>query len=115
MKKGQRKGFKGIPYIGIPYIMALFLALLTSGCAIHPLIATLYTSVDFHRGDHNQTIGPKKGESCTSNILGLIATGDASAITAARKAGISKVTSIDYKMTNILGLYATFCVIVTGE
>ena len=86
-----------------------------NGCMIHPLIAGLYTSVNYHMGDHPQEIGTKTGESCVTNILGIIATGDASVKAAASKAGIKQVKSIDYKMTNILGLFGTYCVIVTGE
>jgi hypothetical protein len=29
--------------------------------------------------------------------------------------GIKKVTSIDYEYSNVLALYGTYCVIVTGE
>ncbi len=90
-------------------------SLYLSSCMIHPLIGGLYTSWNTHIGDHEQAIGSKQGESCITNILGLISTGDASALEAAKKAGISKVTSIDYKMTNVLGLYGTYCIIVTGE
>jgi hypothetical protein len=97
-------------------LVALTSVTLTS-CAVvvSPLLATLYTNVKFHTGDHNQTIGSKRGESCATNILGLIATGDASVVEAARQAGIQKVTSVDYSVSNVLGLYATYCVIVTGE
>lgn len=97
---------------GLLLVSALFL----SGCALTPLqIALFYTDVKFHTGDHNQKIGSKVGESCASNILGLVNIGDASVKEAAAKAGIKEITSIDYKITNILGLYGTLCVIVTGE
>lgn len=96
-------------------LVVAFLFLFTVGCIINPLYGTLYTDVYFHMGDYNQTVGPKSGESCVTNILGVIATGDASVKETARKAGITKVTSIDYKMTNILGLFGTFCIKVTGE
>jgi len=102
---------KKLALAGLLFASALFL----SGCAIHPFVASLYIDAKYHTGDHNQKIGSKTGESCVSNILGLIAVGDASVKEAAAKAGIKEITSIDYKVTNILALYATYCVIVTGE
>lgn len=98
-------------FIGLTLVSALFL----SSCMISPLLGGLYTDVRFHTGDHQQDPGPKTAESCVTNILGLIATGDASAVGAAKAGGIKKVNSIDYKMTNILGLFGTYCIIVTGE
>ncbi|MGC8578579.1 MAG: TRL domain-containing protein [bacterium] len=62
-----------------------------------------------------------QGKSCASSILGLIATGDAS-ILAAEQDALSKApgstkltnTTIDFNFTNILGIYSSFCTIVTG-
>ncbi len=103
---------KRLALAGLLLASALFL----SGCALAPLqIGLFYTDVKLHTGDHNQKIGPKAGESCASNILGLITVGDASVKEAAAKAGIKEITSIDYKVTNILLLFGTYCVIVTGE
>jgi hypothetical protein len=106
----NRKKIKLLALAGI-----LGSSLTLSACVIHPLYATLYTSWEAHFGDHQQEIGSKRGESCVTNILGLIATGNASAVEAAKKAGIKKVTSIDYEYSNVLALYGTYCVIVTGE
>jgi hypothetical protein len=83
------------------------------GC--HPLVGLVYTEWNAHAGFFPQEIGPKQAETCVSNILGLISTGNASVLEAARKAGIKKITSIDYKVSNILGLYGTYCIVVTGE
>ncbi|GBD04194.1 hypothetical protein HRbin19_01503 [bacterium HR19] len=103
---------KKIGLAGLLVSWVLFL----SGCALAPLqIGFFYTDLKLHTGDHNQKIGSKVGESCASNILGLISVGDASVKEAAAKAGIKEITSIDYKITNILLLYGTYCVIVTGE
>ncbi len=62
-----------------------------------------------------------QGKACTSSILGLIATGDASLIEAEQNAllkapGATKLTNVavDFNVTNILGIYSTFCTIVTG-
>ena len=104
------KKIKILTLIGILFSIAN----LTS-CIIHPLAGGLYTSWNAHFGDHQQEIGQKEGKSCVTNILGLISTGDASVKSAAKKAGINKITSIDYELSNVLGLYGTYYVIVTGE
>jgi len=85
------------------------------GSIAHPLVGLIYTEWNAHAGFFPQEIGSKQAETCVSNILGLISTGNASVLEAARKAGIKKITSIDYKMSNILGLYGTYCIVVTGE
>ncbi len=61
------------------------------------------------------TIGSKTGEACSESILGLITTGDTSYITAAKNAGIKKISTIDNRYKNILGFYSTYCVVVTGD
>ncbi len=60
--------------------------------------------------------GSKTGEACASTILMLFTTGDMSLKTAASNGGISRVASIDYGWTNILGsVYMKSCTIVNGE
>jgi UDP-N-acetylglucosamine transferase subunit ALG13 len=106
----NRKKIKLLALAGI-----LGSSLIFSSCLINPLVGGLYSDWKVHMGDHQQEIGSKQAETCVTNILGLIATGDASALEAAKKAGIKKITSIDYKVSNILGLYGTYCIVVTGE
>jgi hypothetical protein len=60
-------------------------------------------------------LGAKKGEACSSSILGWITTGDSSVATAAKAGGITKVSSVDNTYSNILGIYASYCVNVTGS
>ena len=76
---------------------------------------SLYSDVQFNEETNDNTVGGKRGEGCTSNILGIFASGDASAASAAKSAGITKVGSVDGTASNILGLYTTYCVVVTGE
>ncbi|MFL5354971.1 TRL-like family protein [Archangium sp.] len=94
-----------------------------SGCAGvaflgRPVIgtATLYASTASSEFINEQTkLGSKNGESCVTSILGIITTGDASANEIARKANITRITHIDNKFENILGLYAKYCVVVYGD
>lgn len=57
----------------------------------------------------------KKGEASFTSILGILATGDASLKEAMERGGITKVHHIDQQVTNILGLIATYKIIVYGE
>ena len=55
------------------------------------------------------------GKSCASSILGLFAWGDAS-INAAKSAGqIKQVASVDFDTFNLLGIYGSFCTVVSGN
>jgi hypothetical protein len=76
---------------------------------------SVYSSVNFNERTTDNVVGAKRGEGCASNILGIIATGDASAAAAAKQAGITKISSVDGSASNILSFYSNYCVIVTGE
>lgn len=88
-----------------------------AGCANIRNVAPAALSLD--AGPVN--VGPsakaatKRGEACIQNILGLIATGDASIDAAKQDGGITTVTSIDQSSTRVLGYYAKFCTIVKGQ
>ncbi|ATB41811.1 hypothetical protein CYFUS_007281 [Cystobacter fuscus] len=105
------------------------LALLTlgvtalSGCAGvafmgRPVIGTtsLYASTSAREFINEQArLGSKSAEGCVTSILGIVTTGDATASDAARKANITRITHVDHKFENILGLYAKYCVTVFGD
>jgi len=57
----------------------------------------------------------KKGEASFTSVLGILATGDASLKEAMERGGITKIHHIDQQVTNILGIIATYKVIVYGE
>ncbi len=57
----------------------------------------------------------KKGEASYTSILGILATGDASLKEAMETGGITKIHHIDQQVTNILGIIATYKIIVYGE
>ncbi|MFN3739317.1 MAG: TRL-like family protein [Thermodesulfovibrionales bacterium] len=97
----------------ILFILVAFFA----GCATaaSPLPAWLYTNVKGPIDAELQSDASKEGKACASNILGLIATGDASIDAAKKAGGIKEVSSVDYKSSSVLGLYAQFCTIVRGK
>ena len=76
---------------------------------------SLYSDVQFNDRVTDNPVGAKQGTACASNILGLIATGDTSAATAAKSAGITKVGAIDGQHSNILSFYGKYCTVVVGE
>ena len=56
----------------------------------------------------------KRGEACSQNILG-VAVGDSSIEAAKKNGGITRVSSADSEVTNILHLYGKHCTIVFGS
>lgn len=66
-------------------------------------------------GQASTNAGSKTGTACANSILGWIARGDASIDAAKQAGGITKVSSVDHSVENILGFYATYCTTVKGE
>ncbi|OJH40836.1 hypothetical protein BON30_07845 [Cystobacter ferrugineus] len=99
------------------------LTLTLSGCAGvafmgRPVIGTtsLYASTSAREFINEQArLGNKSAEGCVMSILGIVTTGDATASDAARKANITRITHVDHKFENILGIYAKYCVTVFGD
>ena len=76
---------------------------------------SLFTMVTEPVSNSGAVAGPKRGEACTTNILGIAAIGDASISTARQSGGITKVATVDNKYFNVLFLFGQYCTIVTGE
>jgi hypothetical protein len=97
---------------------SLAVMLLVSGCCTQtPVIGGIITMASY---PHTQAVGPgargsKEGDSSVVTLLGLLCVGDASVERAARRAGISKIATVDHTMINILGMYIEYRTIVTGE
>lgn len=88
-----------------------------SGCAtaVAPVNGTLYSHVV---GPVNATSVPKatrSGSACSASYLGWIALGEGGIENAKQNGGISEVASVDSESWSILGLYARFCTVVTGN
>ncbi len=64
----------------------------------------------------SNTVGSKVGTAKATGFLGvLFFNQDASIKTAAKNAGITKISTVDVKCSNVLGLVVTYETIVTGE
>lgn len=61
-------------------------------------------------------VGSKVGESEGIGILMFITMyGDATIVNAAKNGGITKISTVDFKVDNILGIYQKYTCVVTGE
>ena len=96
--------------------LILFGALASTGCgAVFPYQpGPIYTDYQTPAMATQNETGNKMGEACQTNILGLVATGDASVSTAAKNGGITKVNSVDTKFKTILGIFSESCTVVSG-
>lgn len=59
----------------------------------------------------------KRGEACSQAVLGVAAWGDSSIETAAKIAGVKRISTVDLSVDMILmgGIYTQWCTIVSGE
>ena len=97
-------------------LTSTFAIILLSGCAVRPTQAVIYSNTTTPVNATNSTSGAKKGisDECV-NILGIIATGDCSIQSAKENGKISKVSTVDWKGINFLGIYARGNTIITGD
>ena len=97
------------------------LALLLNACVVAPVIPPVgWAYTDFRAPlDINYQAtpvnSPKTGKAESMCILGMVATGDASAEAAARNAGISTIEHADYEFFNVLGVYQVYRTVVSGR
>ena len=93
----------------------LFLATSCATLSTPAGVGALYTDINAGEAVTSNQLGKKVGTAKATNILGLIATGDASIETAAKQGGIKKISHIDSKKKVILGIYGTYDITVYGE
>jgi hypothetical protein len=86
-------------------------------CAAAALMATLSScSITLPVAATSNPVGAKVGSATADVFLSvLVFGGDASIRSAAKNGGITRISTVDLKQTNILGLYGTYTAIVTGE
>jgi len=64
----------------------------------------------------SNAVGSKVGTATATGYLGILFfDADASIQTAAKNGGISKISTVDVKMSNILGIIVSYETIVTGD
>lgn len=95
----------------------LAIASFFTGCATPYPVGGLVTEVQLPVLATNNVIDldGKKGVSTCKSYFSLIALGDASIQEAADEGGITKITHVDWSVTNVLGVYGEYTVTVYGE
>lgn len=104
---------KTLKTIGLGVVVAGVLS--SCAAASSPVTGFIYTDASGPVAVTSNTVGTKVGTSSAKSILGWVGIGDASVDYAAKKAGITKISHVDYHSTNILGIFATYEVVVYGE
>lgn len=88
---------------------------LTSCTTFSPTAAGLFSDVTQGVTATSNSVGTKVGKSSASNVLGIVATGDASINEAAKQGGIKKISHVDQRTFSVLGLFTTITTFVYGE
>lgn len=60
-------------------------------------------------------VGKKVGTSQSTNVLGIVFTGDGGINKAVKDGGIKKISHVDQNTTSVLGVFSTYKTIVYGE
>lgn len=97
----------------VSFLTAMMLTTLL-GCS--GLITPAATTYPVEGGlDFSQLATMKRGESCSTTVLGIFGpNGDATVATAARAGGITQVRYVDNRIRNYI-LWYRFCVVAYGE
>jgi hypothetical protein len=93
--------------------------LVVSGCSYWPAAGNngiFYTNVTRPIAvTDKQALASRRGEACSTGILGLYASGNSSINRAKSRAGITEVHIVEERFTQILaGLYTKYCTVVSG-
>lgn len=96
-------------------LSAVALMALLSGCASAIPQGGLFTEVTLPAAGAGNVSAAKTGTSECTSILGMVATGDCSIEAAARNGKISKISHVDFKASNILGIFGKYTTTVYGD
>jgi hypothetical protein len=97
-------------------IFALGMICMLTGCATIMPMGSAYTGAKLpFMATANSGVSSKTGEAQCISVMGLVAVGDCSIETAKKNGGITKVNHVDWNVKNILGVYGSYTVIVSGE
>jgi hypothetical protein len=98
------------------FVFALGAVSVLMGCATMIPVGGLYTAVKIPiTATSNSGASSKTGQAECISVLALVAIGDCSIDAAKKNGGITKVNNVDFDVKNILGIYGSYKVIVSGE
>ncbi len=89
--------------------------LCSCGMTKSPVQGMIYTEVTSGNAVTSNKLATKVGKSTATGILNMVATGDATYQTAAKNAGITRISHVDERNHTILGIITTYETIVYGE
>ncbi len=97
-------------------VAIIAVAFCAGGCAWAraPVTGLIYLDTQAGESISSNDVATKKGEACATSILGWVGTGDASITAAAKAGGITKISHVDSKASDILLVYAEYCTVVYG-
>ncbi len=84
-------------------------------CSAIGVVGAVYTGTTVPHSVTANKLGTKVGSVKCTSILGIAAYGDAGINTAAKMAGIKKVSHVDVKTFSVLGLFTTQTYFVYGD
>lgn len=94
------------------------LVVLNTSCvaySLSPVTGLIYTDVKGPFTATSNAEDTKEASAECQSVLGLVATGDCSIATAAKKGGITRIHHVDFKSKSVLGIFTKFTVTVYGE
>ncbi len=97
-------------------IIAAMLIAFLSGCATSIPTGAIMTNLKLPVATTDASgQASKVGEASCTSIMAMVAKGDCSIETAKKNGGITQVHHIDWEVDNLLGIWATYKVVVYGE
>lgn len=94
---------------------AVAMTLAMTSCSAIGTVGAVYTGTTTPSAVTGNKLGSKVGVGTNTGILGLVAFGDAGINTAAKSAGITRISHVDVKTMSILGIFTTQKYYVYGE
>lgn len=96
---------------------AISLGLTSCGAGVYSKTGTglLFSQVKEGEMVTSNKLGAKVGTGSAQSILGWVLLGDASVESAAKSAGITRISHVDSEKYGILGIFSTYKVYVYGE
>lgn len=79
------------------------------------IIPSAFVKANGNQWVTSNDFGTKKGKSCRSGIWWVYTIGDGSVGSAAEKAGIKKISVVDFEVVSYFWFYHQTCAVVYGE
>jgi len=95
-------------------LIALSMLVVLSGCASYLPSGNFYTGGKMGLQDNGGSV-TREGKACMHSVLGGVAWGNGSIAAAKANGGITRTSTVDYKVKNVLGIYGSYCTVVRGE